>query len=259
MNNPNVKNRRVMFAALAGSIFAVVFSGCATITKSDSQPVAFSSEPQGATVSLNGVPRGTTPVTIMVEKHYGDQMVMFQKDGYRVEQFKVEKHVAGMTFGNIIFGGIIGVGVDIATGKAMTYQDSIQVRLGPLEKEKSAPTVADTSRPASSVSAPLHDISGQPPATTPPQNDSHTTFKNHLGLTVSNELLVIDVLPESAAAYAAIQKGDQICSYNGMPDKASGATEMPSVASAINAPLMNQATITWRAKDGPAKTASLMW
>ena len=37
-----------------------------------------------------------------------------------------------MTFGNIIFGGIIGVGVDVATGKATDYQESVHVNLRPL-------------------------------------------------------------------------------------------------------------------------------
>ena len=114
---------------------AALTAGCATITKSESQPVAFSSEPQGATVSINGVPSGITPVTIMIERKYGDQMGAMALDGYKAEQFKLQKHVAGMTFANIIFCpavAIIGVGVDVATGKATNYQESVQVKLIPL-------------------------------------------------------------------------------------------------------------------------------
>jgi hypothetical protein len=114
---------------------AAFTSGCATITKSESQPVAFSSEPQGATVSINGVPSGITPVTIMIERKYGAQMGTMALDGYKTEQFKLQKHVAGMTFGNIIFCpavAIIGVGVDAATGKATNYQEAVQVKLIPL-------------------------------------------------------------------------------------------------------------------------------
>ena len=125
---------------------AIMFSGCATLTKSDSQPVAFSTDPQGAIVSINNIPRGTTPVTIMMSKHYGDQMVGLQKEGYRTEQFKLQKHVAGMTFGNIIFGGIIGIAVDTASGKGMNYEESVQVKLIPLESVKVAPAL--TSIPA---------------------------------------------------------------------------------------------------------------
>ena len=34
-----------------------------------------------------------------------------------------------MTFGNIIFGGIIGVGVDAATGKNTNYPDNVHINL----------------------------------------------------------------------------------------------------------------------------------
>ena len=75
--------------SIGGVLLVAAFSaGCATITKSESQPVAFSSEPQGATVSINGVPSGITPVTIMVTRKYGDQMCAIAHDGYQTEQFK---------------------------------------------------------------------------------------------------------------------------------------------------------------------------
>ena len=132
--------------SICGVLLVAAFSaGCATITKSESQPVAFSSEPQGATVSINGVPSGITPVTIMIERKYGDQMGAMTLDGYQTEQFKLQKHVAGMTFRNIIFNpavAIIGVGVDVATGKATNYQESVQVKLIPLPGK---PDVAKTS------------------------------------------------------------------------------------------------------------------
>ena len=81
----------------------VVFNSCATITKDDSQPVAFSSEPQGAEVAINQIPRGTTPTTIMVKRKFGKSMISISKEGYETETFKLEKSVSGMTFGNIIY------------------------------------------------------------------------------------------------------------------------------------------------------------
>jgi hypothetical protein len=124
----------ILLTALAACVS--FFSGCATIVKDDSQPVSFSSEPQGATVSINGIPRGVTPTTIMVKRSAKKQMIRFQLDGHREESFKLDKSVAGMTFGNIIFGGIIGVGVDIATGKATNYEESVHVQLIPLNPTK---------------------------------------------------------------------------------------------------------------------------
>jgi hypothetical protein len=121
---------RSLFAALLfGCAF---FTGCATIVKDDSQPVAFSSDPQGATVSINNVARGTTPTTVMVKRARQKQMVQYDLLGYETVVFPLGKSVAGMTFGNIIFGGVIGVGVDIATGKATNYEDSVHVKMIPV-------------------------------------------------------------------------------------------------------------------------------
>ncbi len=123
--------RKVMMLALAG-LMICFFTGCATIVKDDSQPVAFSSDPQDAVISINGTPRGKTPSTIMVKRSAKKQMVQYTLEGYETTTFPLEKSVAGMTFGNIIFGGLIGVGVDIATGKATNYQDSVHVLMKPI-------------------------------------------------------------------------------------------------------------------------------
>ena len=108
---------RKLLLLVAAGVLACLFTGCATIVKDDSQPVAFSSDPQGATISINGVPRGVTPTTLMVKRSRKQQMVQYDLKGFKSEMFPLGKSVAGMTFGNIIFGGLIGVGVDIATGK----------------------------------------------------------------------------------------------------------------------------------------------
>lgn len=123
MNTP-----RLISVSALGCLMAL-FTGCATIVKDDSQPVAFSSDPQGATVSINGTPRGQTPTTIMVKRAAKKQMIQMELAGYETEIFPLGKSVAGMTFGNIIFGGVIGVGVDIATGKATNYEESVHVKM----------------------------------------------------------------------------------------------------------------------------------
>ena len=51
------------------TFFLCILSGCATIVKDDSQPVAFSSEPQDAIIRLNNMPVGKTPSTIMVKQN----------------------------------------------------------------------------------------------------------------------------------------------------------------------------------------------
>lgn len=163
--------RKFLLLAIAGGL-ACVFTGCATIVKDDSQPVAFSSTPQGATISINGVPRGTTPATIMVKRSRKKQMVQYDLAGYKTEIFPLDKSVAGMTFGNIIFGGIIGIGVDIATGKATNYDDSVQVKLIPLSPPAEQKPAVAKSEPE--VKAPSPEKS-QPVETAAPVAGTHST------------------------------------------------------------------------------------
>ena len=133
-NFKNPTNLKVAFSFFWLAFSVLLLSGCATITSSDNQQVTFSSDPPGANVSINGVPQGTTPVTIMLDKRAGDQIVSIQKEGYQVEQFKLQKHIAKRTF----IAGPIGLAVDAASGKGREYQDSVQVRLLPFGREETA-------------------------------------------------------------------------------------------------------------------------
>jgi uncharacterized protein YceK len=112
-------------------IAMVLLSGCATIVRDDSQPVSFSSDPQGATVLIDGTKKGITPTTIMVKRKASKQFVRYDLVGYKSHTFTLEESISGMVLGNIIFGGVVGVIVDFVSGKGTNYQDSVHVRLTP--------------------------------------------------------------------------------------------------------------------------------
>jgi len=71
------------FASFACLAFAFATTGCATITASRTDPYMIYSTPPGATVSVNGVPVGTTPVTIMVDKVKQAPAVSLAFPGYQ--------------------------------------------------------------------------------------------------------------------------------------------------------------------------------
>mgnify|MGYP005870685733 CR=1 FL=1 len=112
----------------------LLISGCATIVRDDSQPVSFSSDPQGAIVKLDGISGGITPTTIQVKRKIKATVISFEKEGFHTESFPLDKSLSAMTFGNVIFGGIIGLGVDAMTGKNTNYPESVHVRLIPDRK-----------------------------------------------------------------------------------------------------------------------------
>ena len=74
-------------------------------------------------------------------------MIRYELKGYRTETFRLGKSVSGMTFGNIIFGGLIGAGVDIASGKATNYEDSVHVKMIPLDSPEADPTKKEEENP----------------------------------------------------------------------------------------------------------------
>lgn len=250
MKFPELPSRAL--ALVFSLALALLSSGCATIVKDDSQPVAFSSDPQGATILINGTPRGQTPTTIMVKRSAKKQMIQMEMSGYETEMFPLGKSVAGMTFGNIIFGGLIGVGVDIATGKATNYEESVHVKLRPranlIAASKTQALPAETPTARTGVSAPRATIIEDTPA----------VANNGLGLVVEvadGGIRVAEAKPDSAASAAGIAPGDEIVIYNEVR-----VSENPvTVAAAINAPLSNWAKVSWKDRSGRLKTAKLEW
>ena len=119
----------VMFAGLAG---------CASITEGTDQQVTVDTDPSGATCNLSrgGETVGVvnpTPGTVTLSKSKDDVSVECKKEGYQTKARSLNSEFEGMTFGNIIFGGIIGVGVDAASGAMNEYPNQVRLILPPNE------------------------------------------------------------------------------------------------------------------------------
>ena len=95
-----------------------VCSGCGTITRGLTQTVHINSSPTGAYVSIDGSPKGTTPVSIDLARRK-DHSLKFSKPGYDDARFTIRhKFVSSSLTGNLLLGGIIGIGVDALSGAA---------------------------------------------------------------------------------------------------------------------------------------------
>ncbi len=100
---------------LVAACCILMLQGCATLFQGTGTGVEFSTEPAGATVYVNGFPRGTTPTRIKLETKKTYQ-IEFKKDGYDTISYTITNHVgAGWVILDII-GGLIPVVVDAATG-----------------------------------------------------------------------------------------------------------------------------------------------
>jgi hypothetical protein len=122
------------------AIFVVSLSGCATIIQSSKQNVGVSSSPSQAKVLVNNVELGVTPI-ILPLKRKENHVISINLEGYQPYQATLSRGLSGWVVGNIIFGGIIGLVVDAATG-AM-YKLSPEQITGNLAKITSQTSIKD--------------------------------------------------------------------------------------------------------------------
>lgn len=72
-----------------------------------------------------------TPGSVTVNRAYSPLNITCDKPGYQLGVQVVQSHTKDMAFGNALFGGVIGVGVDVSTGAAYDYPQLITVPLAP--------------------------------------------------------------------------------------------------------------------------------
>lgn len=123
-------------AALAAAL--LLSGGCASITTGTTQPLTVTAKKEGADVTgaactlVNG--KGTwyvtTPGTVTVTRSFSDMAVTCKKDGMEDGLMTVKSSTKAMAFGNALIGGVIGVGVDVATGAAYDYPSSFELEMG---------------------------------------------------------------------------------------------------------------------------------
>ena len=112
----------------------VLSSGCASIVNGNHQPVSVDTgNVQNASCSLSNN-KGTyfvnnTPGTVTVNRSFDAISVTCQKNGYHTTVKTVGSTTKAMAFGNILFGGVIGAGVDMADGAAYDYPANISVQM----------------------------------------------------------------------------------------------------------------------------------
>jgi hypothetical protein len=116
-------------------------TACASIVDGTSQQIALDTNPSGATCTFerNGVflsKIDNTPSSIYVKKSKYDIMVSCKKEGYEVTKDTLPSGVEGATFVNILAGGVIGWGVDAASGAMNKYPTEKFITLTPLPNNK---------------------------------------------------------------------------------------------------------------------------
>ncbi len=121
------------------SVLLVLVSGCASVTRGTKDTLVVESDPSGATVRLSTGASGKTPTSFQLPRKNALE-VFIEKDGYEPLTVHVSSQISGTgavgMAGNVLVGGLIGVGVDTWTGASKDLRPNpIKVTLVPRKKE----------------------------------------------------------------------------------------------------------------------------
>ena len=105
---------------IAGVLVSVFFlTGCASIVGKNMYPVTINSQPDEAVILIKDekgkqIYKGKTPTTITLSSgeayfHAKNYSITFSKPGYEDQTAEIKAGLSGWYFGNILFGGLIGL------------------------------------------------------------------------------------------------------------------------------------------------------
>lgn len=124
-----MKRTQAITSFLLGITALTSLTSCATIMHGTRQSVGISSNPSNASVWLDQTYAGSTPLIIEMSRRK-NHIIRIELDGYQPYEATFSKKLSYWVFGNVIFGGVIGLAVDaISGGLYMLTPEQIQAEL----------------------------------------------------------------------------------------------------------------------------------
>ena len=133
--------KKVVLMMIAFTV--LVFTSCATILSGTSDEIRFDSDPEGASIMLDGLKLGKTPATVTIKRPgFGNKEITLKLDGYEDRTFMLQKGFNTMAICNLA--SWPGWVIDILTGSVMKYSktnydvdlDAKAFNLNELEKDQ---------------------------------------------------------------------------------------------------------------------------
>jgi hypothetical protein len=113
---------------LLAAAIALPCVGCASVTRGTTENISIATTPSGATADISGLDAPTACVTpcVVQAKRNADITVSISKEGYEPQVIPLTKEIPGSGAagfaGNILAGGLVGMGVDAVTGAALDHR-----------------------------------------------------------------------------------------------------------------------------------------
>jgi hypothetical protein len=104
---------------------SAALGGCASVTRGTTENISIATTPSGATAEIRGLEIQTSCVTpcVVQAKRNSDITAAISKEGYEPQIIPLTTEVPGSGAagfaGNLLLGGVVGMGVDAVTGAAL--------------------------------------------------------------------------------------------------------------------------------------------
>lgn len=104
---------RPLIASLIAS--TMTLTACASIMHGTSQDIGISSSPTNASVTIDNQTKAQTPFVAKLSRK-DNHLIRIAADGFAPADLTLTRSTSGWVWGNIVFGGVIGLAVDAMTG-----------------------------------------------------------------------------------------------------------------------------------------------
>lgn len=108
---------KVAVPLVVALVMTLGIAACASIIHGSSQKLNIASDPPGASVAVDDEAVGVTPVVAKLLRR-DPHTITVKLDGYQPFRIRTERHTDGWVWGNLVFGGILGVVIDFSNGAA---------------------------------------------------------------------------------------------------------------------------------------------
>lgn len=146
--------RILMIAALA-----LLVTGCASITRGTTDQVQIQSQPSGAEAHTSMGHTCVTPCSLQFSRK-DEFVVTVSKPGFHSVEIPVKSQVGGAGAagfaGNVVLGGVVGMGVDAATGATLEhFPNPVIATLEPVKRGETPRTIRIVPPPPAPTEAEL--------------------------------------------------------------------------------------------------------
>jgi len=105
-------------------VLLLVFSGCATIMAGGPDRIPVSTNPPGATVFVDNIPVGQTPVMITLDRQHSSGVIRIELPGFAPVSIVRSTSINGWFWANLCIGGLLGIVIDLVTGDVKAFDDA---------------------------------------------------------------------------------------------------------------------------------------